>query len=115
MPTSNTRSSLSGAILESLLDEVEKIAEENVKKDPRWKRIAKAGAGYAVGAALGHGAGMLIEKAVTHAMKHRYPTWSKEKKLRYLGPLLGAATVVGIMANRYGQELHAKAHERDRP
>lgn len=101
----------SGAIRAAVFDELEKIADEQMKRDSRWKRVAKAGAGYAVGAAAGTGAGMLLDKAVTHAFRHKYPHWSREKKLRFLGPLLGFATVAGMAAQRYAHAKQQKAYQ----
>jgi hypothetical protein len=97
-----------------LLDEIEKIAEELVKKkDPRWKRILKGGAGYVLGSAAGVGTGMLIERGVRHIAKTHFPNWTPDKRLKALGPLLGLASVVGMAANQYGQGKLQKMFARD--
>lgn len=114
MNTVAKTSSRSGVKVAALFDEIEKIAQEWEKKDPNWKRVAKAGAGYAIGASLGTGAGMLLAKGVSHlANKMGYQNLSKSKKLMYLGPLAGAATVASMVAKQYAQSRQAKAYERE--
>jgi hypothetical protein len=102
-----TPSLLSGGIHEgayarraALLDEIEKIAQQEQKKpSPKWKRIAKSTLGYSAGYAAGHTAGMLADAAASRMFKSKYPHWTPQFKQKVLYPILGLS-MVGMMVGR---------------
>ena len=96
-----TRTSwLSSATQEGLLDEVEKIAEELTPKDDETKRRIqkwlKNTAIRAGGAAAGQVAARGVEKALKSKMG---PEWAK--KVRTIGPAMGAITAGSALAAAY--------------
>jgi hypothetical protein len=97
----------------SCLDEVEKIAEDAIKKNPRWKKALKSGATYALGYAAGHGAAALIDKGLSTALKSKYPQMSPAFKQRVLYPLLGVSMVGLMAAQNYANTRQQKMVESD--
>ena len=92
------------ATLAALSDELTKIAEDRIKehRKKRWdsfKRHAKTIAGVSVGYGLGHGAGMLAEKALEKKFgRDAWRTMPLASKMRYLKPALGIATGASYLA-----------------
>lgn len=99
---------LSGDRLAACFDEIEKISEAQKPKEPVWKRRLKQGAGYALGYATGHGLGMLIHRGAKKAFGEQFKTWDQAKRMRYLGPLLGASTAIVMAANQYVESQRHK-------
>jgi hypothetical protein len=101
-------SCLSGDLLVACFDEIEKISEAAQPKEPKWKRYLKHGAGYALGYAAGHGAGMLIHRGAQKAFGAKFQQWDQAKRMRYLAPLLGASTAIVMAANQYAESKRHK-------
>lgn len=73
----------------ALFDELTKIAEEAKGSDWR-KDVAKGVLGVGIGAGLGTGAAMLLEKAVPKVFQERHPALATSMKI--VLPILGAGT-----------------------
>jgi hypothetical protein len=103
----------SGKLHAAFFDELVKISEPQPEKpkEPVWKRRLKQGAGYALGYAAGHGAGMLVHHGVKKVMGDRFATWDQGKRMRYLAPLLGASTAIVMAANNYAQSKNEKERQ----
>lgn len=104
-------SSLPTATLAAFSDELEKIAlsDENKKKAKRWvKNTAIVAGGYGAG----HAAGMLAEKAVTHAFGEKFKKLQPATKMKLVGPALGLATAGSAAASLYFKKKREEAdHE----
>ena len=105
---------MSSVTLGALQDELEKIAdaltkkEENKKKLKKWlKNTALVAAGTGVGEAAAQGAAHLAKKKFG-------PAWAqtpRAKKLRILGPAIGAGTAGIALATSY---IKKKYEEEDK-
>jgi len=116
MPTHHNSSLLSGGIREgayakrmALLDEIEKISEDQApKSDPKWKRIGKSALGYSAGYAAGHAGGMIADAAARRIFKNKYPQWTPAFKQRVLYPLLGLSMVGVLVGQQVAEAQRAK-------
>lgn len=82
----------------ALKDELAKIAAETPKKPSKLKRFLKNTALYAGGYGVGHGAGMLIERAIKKHLGNRWPSLSNAAKKKILGPAIGLTTGASLLA-----------------
>lgn len=74
----------------ALFDELTKIAED-VEKKPHWGTdVAKGILGAGIGAGLGTGAAMLVEKALPKVFLQKHPSVAPTMKI--VLPIMGATT-----------------------
>jgi hypothetical protein len=99
----------------ALFDELEKIAEDELKKnpDPKWKRVLKAGALTTAGAAAGYGAGMLVDEGLRRAFKDSYQKLHPATKLKVLPIISGALGLAATAAQQYGAYKYKRRVEGD--
>jgi hypothetical protein len=99
----------------AFFDELEKIAEEELKKnqDPRWKRVLKAGAITTAGSAAGYGVGMLVDEGLRRAFKDSYQKLHPAMKLKVLPIISGALGFAATAAQQYGAYKYKRRVEGD--
>lgn len=97
----------------AFFDELEKIAEAELQKnpEPKWKRVLKAGALSAAGMTAGYGAGMLVEEGLSRAFKPHYQNWSSATKLKVLPLVSGVLGLAGTAAQQYAANKYKRRVE----
>lgn len=96
-------SSLSSDVLGGLLDELEKIAEDDQAK--RLKRWMKNTAIIAAGTGAGTGAMMVSERLLSSALGSHWAVMSPTAKKLVVGPLIGLTSVgAGLAAKKLFEE-----------
>lgn len=85
----------------ALVDEFTKIAQ--AKKKGKLKKFLKNTAIVAGGYGLGHGAGMLADEFIAKKVLKNIPL---EKKKRWVGPALGAATAGSMLIAERLKRMH---------
>jgi len=105
-PSDSTSWLFTGTTRAALFDELTKIAED---KERSWKKdVAKGVLGVGIGAGLGTGAAMLVEKALPQVFKQRHPNVAPAMKI--VLPILGASTsYVEQRLRRHMSETYKKA------
>ena len=93
----------------ALFSELEKIAEEQIPKQPKWKKRLKTGLGYAAGYTAGHLTGMALERGVQHVFRNKYPNWTPQFRHAVLYPALGAATLGLMIAREHAAQKREEA------
>ena len=105
---------LPAEMMDGLLDELTKIAQEEIKKpEPKWKRIAKAGLLSAAGMTAGYGTGLLIDEGLRRTIGKRYASWTPDKKYKVLGPIGAGLGLAAAAARHHASQQYKKQVEGD--
>ncbi len=102
--TDSTSSPFTAISLAALSSELSKIAAESeARGKPHWGEVAKNILGVGIGAGLGTGAAMLVERSLPKVFSERHPKLAPAMKI--ILPIMGATT------SYLGQKLRHRTHE----